>query len=185
MSNARSLVPGTHENECLVRLVAAFNAHDERDLRSLFADSYEGFDVSRESMHRGPRQVGRGFELLLSAFPDLSLDAVQIIEPATDTVGLFWIVSGTHVGQFLRVPPTSRTVSVCGFSLLRHRNGKFLHGLHMWDQAGLLRRLRLLPDLPDASADSQEALFVRALSTFTEPFCADTGASRHNHENAA
>ena len=60
-----------------------------------------------------------------------------------------WVLSGTHKGTFLGIPATQREVEVCGFSHLEFAGGTLHRAMHLWDMAGLLRRLRLLPDLPN------------------------------------
>jgi ketosteroid isomerase-like protein len=48
---------------------------------------------------------------------------------------------------FPDIPPTGREIEVRGVSLLTVEDGKITHGLNVWDTAGLLRALRLLPEL--------------------------------------
>ena len=47
----------------------------------------------------------------------------------------------------MRIPPTGREVAVRGVSILTIADGKVTHGETIWDTAGLLRALGLLPEL--------------------------------------
>ena len=54
---------------------------------------------------------------------------------------------GTHHGTLMRIPPTGRQVAMRGVSILTIAEGKVTHGETIWDTAGLLRALGLLPEL--------------------------------------
>jgi hypothetical protein len=45
------------------------------------------------------------------------------------------------------IPPTGRRIAVCGISLLTIEGGRISRGLYVWDVAGLLRSIGLLPEL--------------------------------------
>ncbi len=144
-------------------LRAAVNAHDVDRAAALFADGYEGFDVSRAAVLRGRRAVREALGDWLRAFPDLHLSLTEVTaQPGR--VALAWTKQGTHRGAFLHVPPTGRRLAVCGLSVLTLERGKIARGLHLWDLAGLLRAMKLLPDLPgDAPQTGQDALLAAFL----------------------
>lgn len=47
----------------------------------------------------------------------------------------------------MNIPPTEHTVNVRGTSLVALQGGKIRRALRIWDLAGLLRDLKLLPEL--------------------------------------
>ena len=47
----------------------------------------------------------------------------------------------------MHIPPTGLRVSVLGTSLVALHGGKIRRALRIWDLAGLLRDLKLLPEL--------------------------------------
>jgi hypothetical protein len=47
----------------------------------------------------------------------------------------------------MHIPPTGRKIAVRGISVLTIENGKITRGLYVWDAAGLLRTIGLLPEL--------------------------------------
>jgi hypothetical protein len=47
----------------------------------------------------------------------------------------------------MNIPPTGRNVEVLGTSVLTVGDGKIARGLYIWDVAGLLRSIGLLPEL--------------------------------------
>jgi hypothetical protein len=64
-----------------------------------------------------------------------------------DHIALFWIATGTHRGPLMHIPPTRRPFEIRGVSLLRIDADKITEILSLWDVAGLLRAVGLLPDL--------------------------------------
>lgn len=127
-------------------LLDAWNAHDVERLKSFYAPEYEGVDVGQAEPQYGPRGICQTALRLLQAFPDL-----RFVEEETvvqdDRAVLVWTAHGTHKGKLMRIPPTEREVVVRGTSLLTVQNGKIVRGLYIWDVAGLLRSLGLLPEL--------------------------------------
>jgi hypothetical protein len=47
----------------------------------------------------------------------------------------------------MHIPPTGRFATVRGVSILTFMDGKIYRGQYMWDVAGLLRAIGLLPEL--------------------------------------
>ena len=82
----------------------------------------------------------------LCAFPDLHFLPDEPV-CRDNTVMLNWQARGTHLGTFLNIPPSGRTMQVRGVSTLKLRNGKIVEAIYVWDVAGLLRNIGLLPDL--------------------------------------
>ncbi len=56
-------------------------------------------------------------------------------------------LDGARTGEPMRIPPTGHNISVRGTSVLTIENGKVTRGLYLWDVAGLLRSIGLLPEL--------------------------------------
>jgi steroid delta-isomerase-like uncharacterized protein len=131
----------------LVReLLEAWNTHDPELIQSFYAPEYEGVDVGEAAPRRGPHDVAQTVERYLRAFPDLCFVEDDVVVQG-DRAVLVWTARGTHGGQLMRIPPTGREISVRGTSVFTIRDGKITSGLHVWDVAGLLRSIGLLPDL--------------------------------------
>jgi hypothetical protein len=47
----------------------------------------------------------------------------------------------------MNIPPTGRSVEIRGVSMLTIKDNQVQRGLYIWDVAGLLRALGLLPEL--------------------------------------
>ncbi|HEX6710703.1 MAG TPA: ester cyclase [Rubrobacter sp.] len=127
-------------------LLDAWNAHDTGRIESFYAAEYEGVDVGQAEPERGPQGISRSVDRYLRAFPDLSFVEEGLVVEG-DRAVLVWTAHGTHGGKLMSIPPTWRKVSVRGVSVLTVENEKITRGLYVWDVAGLLRTIGLLPEL--------------------------------------
>jgi steroid delta-isomerase-like uncharacterized protein len=127
-------------------LLDAWNAHDVGRIETFYGPEYEGVDVGEAQPQRGPRGISRSVERYLRAFPDLSFVEEDVVVQG-DRAVLVWTAHGTHGGKLMSIPPTGRKIAVRGVSVLTIENGKITRGLYVWDVAGLLRAIGLLPEL--------------------------------------
>lgn len=128
------------------RLLNMWNSQNYDGASELYAEDYRGVDVTDHTRLYGPAAVARELERLCRAFPDLVFSKEHTIHE-NDRVALYWSARGTHQGTVLNIPATGRSVVVNGVTLLRVTDGKITQGVHLWDMAGLLRDLGLLPEL--------------------------------------
>jgi len=135
------------ETARLVReLLEAWNAHDIERIKTFYTPEYEGVDVGQAEPQRGPQSMPRNVERYLQAFPDLRFVEEDIVAKGGRAV-LVWKAYGTHRGRLMNIPPTGRNVVVRGTSVLTVEDSKVVRGLYVWDVAGLLRSIGLLPEL--------------------------------------
>lgn len=124
----------------------AWNTHDLESLLSYYAPDYVGSDIGQavsQQGHSGLRKLVMGY---WRAFPDLQVVILdRIIQASRMTV--VWVAAGTHRGPIMNIPATGRRVEVRGVSLLEVRDGRVVRAQHIWDLAGMLRHLGLLPEL--------------------------------------
>ncbi len=69
-----------------------------------------------------------------------------------DRVVVRWTNSGTHVGDFVGIPPTGRSFRIAGIDIHRLENGRLAEHWHVVDQLSMLQQLGLLPSPEPASA---------------------------------
>ena len=97
-------------------------------------------------MH-GPEGLRRQAASYLAAFPDLHLTFDEVVADGT-RVAVRWSSRGTHRGPFLHIPPTGRALVGLGVSLFHVEGGRLRRCERVWDVAGFLRAVGLLPELP-------------------------------------
>lgn len=130
----------------VAELVEAWNAHDLDRILACYASDFEGDDVAQPTPQRGPNDMRRVNTIWLRAFPDMRLTADNFVSDGDQRV-LVWHWEGTHRGMIMNIPPTGRVVQVRGVSVFTLENGLIRRGQRIWDLAGLLRGLGLLPEL--------------------------------------
>ncbi|MEW5959648.1 MAG: ester cyclase [Chloroflexota bacterium] len=128
------------------KLIVAWNDHDFDQLLTFYAPDYEGIDVGEAGPHYGPAGIRQNLARYLEAFPDLHFVTDSPIVQH-DRLALAWTARGTHLGKLMNIPPTGHRVEVRGVSLLAIKDNKISRGFYIWDVAGLLRSIGLLPEL--------------------------------------
>jgi steroid delta-isomerase-like uncharacterized protein len=78
-------------------------------------------------------------------FPDLQ-HAVEEAVAEGDRVVVRFTLRGTHKGSFMGVPATGKPISVSAVAILKVAGGKVSQLEGVFDQAGLMRQLGLLPE---------------------------------------
>jgi steroid delta-isomerase-like uncharacterized protein len=132
--------------EVAIGLMDAWNEHDAEKILSYYAPEYEGIDVGQATHEHGLDGKRQAALRYFQAYPDLHFTVEKTVVQG-DCVVACWIASGTHMGYLMGIPPTGRTISVRGTSTLNLSEGKILTATYVWDVAGMLREIGLLPEL--------------------------------------
>jgi steroid delta-isomerase-like uncharacterized protein len=130
----------------LRELIYWWNRHERERVMALHAVDYEGADVGCPAVHHGREAAGDCFGRYWAAFPDLRLMAEDQVAEG-NRVAVSWHAWGTHEGTFMNIPATGRRVRLRGVSFLTFDHNQVSRASHVWDVAGFLRAVRLLPDL--------------------------------------
>ena len=133
-------------DEFLDQLSAAWNSHDIEDVMTFYSPDYEGEDVGMARAQHGLDGLSKMLVHDRQAFPDLTfVEDERIIQD--NRVAMVWTAHGTHLGRLMNIPPTRHQITAHGTSILRLENGKVCRARYIWDVAGILRSIGLLPDL--------------------------------------
>jgi len=95
-----------------------------------------------------PAMPREGHEAFARAFYAAFSDLHHVIEDvfaAEDRVAVRFVLHGTHTGPFFGIPPTGRAVTVAAHVLLQVANGQVTKLAGIFDEAGMLRQLGILP----------------------------------------
>jgi steroid delta-isomerase-like uncharacterized protein len=95
----------------------------------------EGMDV------RGPEEFLSARDALLGAFPDLRVRVEATVAQGEDVV-VRWSAAGTHQGDGLGFPATSRAASFRGMTWMRFSDGRIVEGWDSWNVGRLLQELQ-------------------------------------------
>ena len=78
--------------------------------------------------------------------------AVEDVIAEDDKVVVRWTSHGTHVGEFMGLPPTGRSYTIAGIDVHALRDGKLAEHWHVVDLLGQLQQLGVLPQPAQAPA---------------------------------
>jgi steroid delta-isomerase-like uncharacterized protein len=94
----------------------------------------------------GPEAYKRNVTRFVAAFPDLRF-TVEDMVAENDKVVAFWVISGTHKGEYRGIPATNKKVSVEGITINHVAGGKIMDSFANWDALGLMQQLGVIPHL--------------------------------------
>lgn len=124
----------------------AWNSHDMEYVLSFYSPEYVGEDVGQASPQLGHTGLRARLELIWNAFPDLRFQIVSTLVEG-DRLAIIWVGEGTHQGTIMNIPPTGHRVEARGVSIIEVQDGLVVRGQYIWDLAGMLRHMGLLPEL--------------------------------------
>lgn len=124
----------------------AWNSHDMEQVLGFYSLQYIGEDVGQAFLLRGHEGIRAMLESYWKAFPDLEFTVTDTVVHDSRAV-IVWMAEGTHQGTILNIPPTGHRVAVRGVSIIDVEDGLVVRGQYIWDLAGMLRHMRLLPEL--------------------------------------
>lgn len=127
-------------------ITQAWNSHDIEQVLGFYSSRYVAEDVGQAFLLRGHDGVRAMLENYWQAFPDLEFTVTDtVIQDSRMTI--VWIAEGTHQGTIMNIPPTGHRVAVRGVSIIDVEDGLIVRGQYIWDLAGMLRHMGLLPQL--------------------------------------
>ncbi len=124
----------------------AWNSHDIEQVLNFYSSEYIGDDVGHVAPLHGHEALRAMLEAYWRAFPDLQFKVTDIIVQGSRVVTV-WVAEGTHQGPIMNIPPTRHRVEVRGMSVIDVEDGLIRRGQYIWDLAGMLRHMGLLPEL--------------------------------------
>jgi steroid delta-isomerase-like uncharacterized protein len=122
-------------------VVEAWDSHDLTLLDEVLSPQYVWHGPPMTLDLAGYKMYASG---LLAAFPDLDFTVLQAAADG-DRIGLYWAVSGTHLGEFLGIPPTGRLVTITGMDIHRLADGKVVETWEVYDGLALMIQLGVIP----------------------------------------
>ncbi len=96
--------------------------------------------------NRGPAAARAGMAMLMEAFSDLRFTENDLIAEG-DKVAARVTMTGTHTGEFMGIPPTSKSVDIQVIDILEFRDGLATAHWGSMDQAAMMEQLGLAPPM--------------------------------------
>ena len=123
-----------------------WNSHDMEHILRFYAPDCVSDDVGQASQLRGREGLRLMLEMYWKAFPDLRFKITDTLVHDS-RMAIAWMAEGTHVGTIMNIPPTGHQVEVRGMSIVDVQDGMVVRAQYLWDMAGMLRDMGLLPQL--------------------------------------
>jgi len=92
---------------------------------------------------RGPAEFKKFFVQFTKAFPDIHVEVADTISEE-DKIAARCIVTGTHRGDTLGVPPTNTPIRFTGIAILRIKDGRIAEAWNSFDFQGLSKQIGAL-----------------------------------------
>lgn len=124
-------------------------AYDNLDAAALASDYAPDciVDSPTGGTHQGPAAVQKVLQAVLSAFLDLKIRVdSQVIEGSQ--VAQILNIEGTHIGEFLGLPPTGKPFRITGVFVYELRDRQIVRERRIYDFTGLLVQIGVLKAKP-------------------------------------
>ncbi|MEV6211833.1 ester cyclase [Kitasatospora sp. NPDC051914] len=125
------------------RLLMEPAAGDMSAIDELVAPDYRDHDPSMDADTVGPAAVKEMIEGYRRAF-DFTFDIQSQIAEG-DQVVTRWMWRGTHIGEYMGMPASNKTVEAAGMTIWRFEDGKAVEGWWSWDAVAMMRQMGMLP----------------------------------------
>ncbi|MGC4037709.1 MAG: ester cyclase [Chitinophagaceae bacterium] len=126
------------------KIINAWNSRTDDVILSFYSPTYVVEDLTAGRIREGWEGMRQWTKSVFTAFPNLQYTLLNEIA-TEDKLVLHWLIKGNHQGPLMKIPATGKNVFIHGMSILTIENGKVTHGQVLWDLAGVLRQIGLLP----------------------------------------
>ena len=108
-------------------------------------DKYVAADYAEHSEgFQGVEPFKQQISAFRAAFPDLHVDIVEVVRDG-DRFGSRTVITGTHTGELMGMPPTGKQISVEAVDLGRIENGQAKERWGGMNMFSLLTQLGVIP----------------------------------------
>jgi steroid delta-isomerase-like uncharacterized protein len=128
------------------QIIDAWNTRTDEVIFPFYTSDYVVEDITAGRIREGYEGLRQWTKSVFTAFPNLHYTLVDHVVN-DDKLVLHWLAKGNHQGPLMKIPATGKNVFIHGMSILTLENGKVKHGRVMWDMAGVLRQIGLLPEI--------------------------------------
>jgi steroid delta-isomerase-like uncharacterized protein len=131
------------------RWLEAWNSRNPSRLLELMSEDIVYDDSAWPKTMRGHEDVREFLEHIWRAFPDLTFELLEgpYVDPTAPRAAYWWRAHGTHQGTLepAGLRPTGKPVEFDGVDFHHYRDGKVERLRIIFDMAGAMRQLGVLP----------------------------------------
>jgi steroid delta-isomerase-like uncharacterized protein len=124
-------------------------AYEDLDAAALAADYAEDAVIESPTagLHQGREAAEKALRAIFTAFLDLTVTIDHLIVDG-DSVASVITLEGTHIGDFLGIPPTGKRFRMPAVFFYQLENGKIARERRIYDFTGLLVQIGVLRAKP-------------------------------------
>jgi steroid delta-isomerase-like uncharacterized protein len=125
------------------------DAYDDLDAAALGADyaDHAVIESPTAGVHTGPEAAERTFRVIFGAFLDLTTKVESLIIDGNNAVTVV-AIEGTHIGEFLGLPPTGKRFIMPAVFFYQLEKGKIVRERRIYDFTGMLVQIGVLKARP-------------------------------------
>jgi predicted ester cyclase len=123
----------------------------QKGLNEQNLDEFDNYYISESVNHILPPNMPQGLEgtkmfasMFFTAFPNLQVTIEDLVAEDNKTV-LRWSAQGTHQGDLMGIPPTSKDIFITGMAIDRFEGDKSVEHWEILDQIGMMQQLGVIP----------------------------------------
>jgi steroid delta-isomerase-like uncharacterized protein len=156
MTTDRSIVagagvtPGSMSRQQVLELFKRReDAYEDLDAAMLATDYTDDAVIESPTagVHRGREAAEKALTAIFKAFLDLTVTTEHHIIDG-DQVASVLTLEGTHIGDFLGIPPTGKQFRMPAVFFYQLENGRIVHERRIYDFTGLLLQIGILKAKP-------------------------------------
>ncbi|MFC6599680.1 ester cyclase [Kitasatospora paranensis] len=125
------------------RLLVEPPTGDMSAIDQCLAADYRDHDPSMDGDTVGPAAVKAMVEGYRKAF-DFTFE-VQSQLAEGDQVASRWMWRGTHIGEYMGMPASGKSLEAAGMTIFRFEDGMVKEGWWSWDSVAMMRQLGMMP----------------------------------------
>jgi len=136
---------GIESNKAVVRRVfdEVFNQGKLEVVEEIYAADYVDHSAP-PGFPPGLGSLKQSVALFRTAFPDLKITIEDMLAEG-DKVAVRLTYHGTHLGEFMGIPPTGKSLSEAGIAVDLLKDGKIVEHWVLRDDMSLMQQLGMIP----------------------------------------
>lgn len=134
-------------NKAIIRqwVEQGWNKGDFSSVNGLYAADYAFNNPSvPPDFPKGPQAIVAVVSMYRAACNDLYMSVEELVAEG-EKVSWRWVVTGTHTGPLMNIPPSGKSVRITGQVLSRFENGKWMEDYINWDTLGFMQQIGAIP----------------------------------------
>lgn len=141
MINMKDTILNLTPKQIALKWIEAYNSHNSDTAASLYDENISNTQLPYGKTVQGREAMRKTYENIFRAFPDIHIEAENIIEQDSWVV-VEWVFSGTMKGEFAGHSPNDNRFSMRGCEIFQIVNGKIFIQHGYWDKNTMFSQLK-------------------------------------------